>query len=62
MSNTSNTSNTNEIDIEKEEQALRRDVFDRLNDTEENWQSNAEEILYDFESMEQMGIDPFSFM
>lgn len=46
---------------EKEVEFLRRDIFERLNDSEENWESNRDEILYNFEELEYMGIDPFSF-
>lgn len=48
-----------EDEIEKDSVALKTDIYDRLVNYDE---SNFDEIMYDFEGLESMGIDPFSFM
>lgn len=48
-----------EDEIEKEAIALKTDIYDRLKNYDE---SDFDEILYNFEELEYMGINPFSFM
>lgn len=48
-----------EDEIEKEAIALKTDIYDRLKNYDE---SDFDEILYNFEELECLGIDPFSFM
>lgn len=48
-----------EDEIEKEAIALKTDIYDRLENYDE---SDFDEILYNFEELEYLGIDPFSFM
>ena len=48
-----------EDEIEKEAAALKTDIYDRLENYDE---SDFDEIMYDFEEFEQLGIDPLSFM
>lgn len=48
-----------EDEIEKDSVALKTDIYDRLVNYDE---SDFDEIMYDFEWLESMGIDPFSFM
>lgn len=48
-----------EDEIEKDSVALKTDIYDRLVNYDE---SDFDEILYNFEELEYLGIDPFSFM
>lgn len=48
-----------EDEIEKDSVALKTDIYDRLVNYDE---SDFDEIMYDFEELESIGIDPFSFM
>lgn len=48
-----------EDEIEKDSVALKTDIYDRLVNYDE---SDFDEIMYDLEELESMGIDPFSFM
>lgn len=53
-----------EDEIEKDAVALKTDIYDRLVNYDESDfdESDFDEIMYDFEGLESMGIDPFSFM
>lgn len=48
-----------EDEIKEEVIALKTDIYDRLENYDE---SDFDEIMYNFEELEYLGIDPFSFM